>query len=71
MPVFCPHCQKVVADQPTCANCGKKIPARSDSSSDKLESGEVRLLMVEAFKIVGAIVAVGALCLVAIYFLLG
>lgn len=25
MPVFCPHCHKMVPEQPTCAVCGKKL----------------------------------------------
>ncbi len=68
MPTFCPHCHKMVAERPTCANCGKRLLAASPDGA--LDRQTMAILLREVFGWVLGIVGVGFLCVFALYFLL-
>ncbi len=67
MPMICPHCHKMVAERPTCPNCGKAL---SLAPADGLDRAAMVILMRYALMWVLGIVGVGLLCMVMLYWIL-
>ncbi len=68
MPTFCPHCNKLVAEQPRCPNCGKRMHV--PESAEGIDRQTMFILMRYALMWTVGIVGVGFLCLAVIYILL-
>jgi hypothetical protein len=73
MPVFCPHCHKMVAEQPQCPNCGKamKVAKSAPQNAGGMDRELLWLLLRESLGWMLGILAIGVLCILALYFLLG
>lgn len=69
MPTFCPHCNKMVAERPTCPNCGKKMKLPKPGSGGVDQQAMIGLMR-EALLWVLGIVAFGVLCIGLLYIIL-
>lgn len=70
MPAFCPHCHKMVADGPTCANCGKSLRGAGPLQPHDADRAAMWLLMRDAVRWILAFVGGILLCLLLLYFFL-
>lgn len=79
MPVICPNCHKMVAEQPKCANCGKPLKVTSmprpgyrgpQSQDDSIDRETMSALMRYSLSWVLGVVAIGLVCVGLIYVLL-
>lgn len=71
MPLFCPHCHKMVAEQPTCSNCGKPLKLGIARPGQAIDDDSRRALTLWVLKWVLGFVAVTILCLLLLYMALG
>ncbi|MBA3531723.1 MAG: hypothetical protein H0T73_07390 [Ardenticatenales bacterium] len=69
MPTFCPHCHKMVAERPTCPNCGKKMNIPKPGS-DAIDRNTMVALIRYVLTWLLGIFGIGVLCIGLIYFLL-
>lgn len=77
MPLICPHCHKMVAEQPKCANCGKPLPVRAmprpgvpaaEPNAD-VDRATMFYLMRYTLGWALGIVAIGVVCLIGVVIL--
>lgn len=70
MPILCLHCHKMVPEQPTCVNCGKKLKLGIPKSGQVIDDDSARQLTFYVLKWLLGFVGVALLCILLLYFFL-
>lgn len=64
MPLLCPHCHKMVPEQPTCVNCGKKLELGIPKPGQAIDDASSRALTLWLLKWIFIFFVVIVACLV-------